>query len=167
VRRTVRVFSEQGPEQRLGRAIAALPASARTALATVADREDLPLVAGSWEDGSAGCLVANVVRAMAAGEGDAHGTLDVRVLDLLPELSSRDLNRLIVAWDEAAEHEGRRTDAALCRLLRGGLAWAERHLPAESIPPPASEGAGPEPDVKGFAAGLPAAPVSAAGRRRG
>jgi hypothetical protein len=156
-----------GPAERLGRAIAALPAPARGALADVAAREDLPLVAGTWNDGPAGCLVANVVAAVAQEEAAEEQTLDLRILDLIPELSSRDLNRLIVAWDEAAEHEGRRTDAALRRLLRGGLAWAERHLPAESIPPPASEGAGPEPDVKGFAAGLPAAPVSAAGRRRG
>ena len=91
----------------------------------MADCEDLPLVAGSWEDGEAGCLVANVVR-LAGPDGDADepSTLDLRVLELFPELSSRDLNRLIVAWDEAALQEGRGGDARLRRLLRGALARA-------------------------------------------
>lgn len=125
MRKTVRLFSEVGPEERLGRAIALAPPSAQRALAGVADREDLPLVSGSWESGGGGCLVANVVRTMSStDDGSAGATLDLRVLDLLPELSSRDLNRLIVAWDEAAEQEGRRSDAALRRLLRGALAWA-------------------------------------------
>lgn len=126
MRRTVRLFSETGPEARLGEAITTLPVSARRALAKVADREDLPLIAGSWETGSGGCLVANVVAVHGGPEGRTASdeTLDLRVLGLLPELSSRDLNRLIVAWDEAAEQEGRSSDAALRRLLRGGLAWA-------------------------------------------
>lgn len=122
------------PEQRLGAAIAALPGSARHALAEVAAREDLPLVAGSWQDGSGGCLVANVVRSLARGADGAAGlapvadeqeqTLDLRILALLPELSSRDLNRLIVVWDEAAADAGAASDAALRRLLRAALAAA-------------------------------------------
>lgn len=125
MRKTVRLFSETGPEARLGEAIAALPASARQALADVADREDLPLVAGTWHAGNSGCLVANVVAANErAGRPVGDETLDLRILRLLPELSSRDLNRLIVAWDEAAEQEGKASDAALRRLLRGALAWA-------------------------------------------
>lgn len=133
MRKTVRVFSEVGPEERLGRAIALAPPSAQRALAGVAEREDLPLVSGSWESDGGGCLVANVVRTMSTSEGPAGATLDLRVLDLLPELSSRDLNRLIVAWDEAAEQEGRRSDVALRRLLRGALAWAGvRPTPSDS-----------------------------------
>ena len=142
MRKTVRLFSEIGPEERLGQAIAALPASARQALTAVADREDLPLIAGTWASGDSGCLVANVVRDLSLRDrgaaADEDLTLDLRILRLLPELSSRDLNRLIVAWDEAADQEGRSSDAALRRLLRGGLARAgERtgagpHLPVES-----------------------------------
>lgn len=127
MRRTVRVTSQLGPEARLGRAIATLPRAAQRALVEIADREDLPLVAGSWGDDGAGCLVANVVRALsgeAAAAGEEAATFDVRVLELVPEMSSRDLNRLIVAWDEAALQEGREGDGALRRLLRGGLARA-------------------------------------------
>ncbi len=123
MRKTVRLFSEVGPEERLGAAVADLPRSAQQALVVVADREDLPLVAGSWQDGASGCLVANVLRAYG-DVGDRETTLDLRILDLLPELSSRDLNRIIVAWDEAAAQEGRSSDAALRRLLRGALARA-------------------------------------------
>lgn len=124
MRRTVR--RDPAPEVRLGRAIAALPPSARSALAVVADRDDLPLVAGSWEQDAGGCLVANVVRSLAVDplQASAEQTLDLRVLALLPELSSRDLNRLVVAWDEAAAAQGRADDPALRRLLRGGLAVA-------------------------------------------
>jgi hypothetical protein len=125
MRKTVRLFSEIGPEERLGRAVALVPPSAQRALAEVAEREDLPLVAGSWQDGHGGCLVANVIRAIGRPQDDdGFATLDLRVLELLPELSSRDLNRLIVAWDEAAAQEGRVSDPALRRLLRGALAWA-------------------------------------------
>jgi hypothetical protein len=133
VRRTVRLHASVGPEERLATAIGDLPAAAQRALVQIADREDLPLVAGSWEAGGGGCLVANVVRALdvtppgATGRssaGDAGATFDVRVLDLLPELSSRDLNHLIVAWDEAAAQEGRSGDPALRRLLRGALVRA-------------------------------------------
>jgi hypothetical protein len=122
MRKTVRLFSEIGPEERLSAAIAQLPSSAQEALEEVAAREDLPLVAGSWHADGGGCLVANVVSVMGADFVDQRITLDLRVLHLFPELSSRDLNRLIVAWDEAAAQEGRTSDAALRRLLRGALA---------------------------------------------
>jgi hypothetical protein len=124
MRKTVRLFREIGPEERLSAAIAQLPGSAQGALEEVAAREDLPLVAGSWHADGGGCLVANVVRVMAADPEDHHVTLDLRVLHLFPELSSLDLNRLIVAWDEAAVQEGRSNDAALRRLLRSALARA-------------------------------------------
>lgn len=133
MRKTVRLMSEVGPEERLGRAVAQLPAPAQAALAAVVERDDLPLVAGSWTSGAGGCLVANAVTALSpavgrsgpgATEGAADQTLDLRILELIPELSSRDLNRVIVAWDEAADQEGRTSDGALRRLLRGGLAWA-------------------------------------------
>jgi hypothetical protein len=123
MRKTVRVMAEMGPEERLAEAIRLVPPTARRALAAVADREDLPLVAGSWEDGNAGCLVANVLR-VAGTQPEEATTLDLRILELFPELSSRDLNRLIVAWDEAALQEGRPGDGALRRLLRGALARA-------------------------------------------
>ena len=139
MRKTVRALSEQGPQERLARAIAGLPAPAQRALCTVAAREDLPLVAGTWTSRDGGCLVANVVAALSAGASPAAedepvtpdlSTLDLRVLDLIPELGSRDLNRLIVAWDEAAMQKGRVGDAALRGLLRtalrrAGLAGAE------------------------------------------
>jgi hypothetical protein len=64
------------------------------------------------------------VAAVAQEEATAEQTLDLRILELIPELSSRDLNRLIVAWDEAALQDGSTTDAGLRRLLRTGLAAA-------------------------------------------
>lgn len=114
-------------EERLSRAITTLPRPAQEALTVVAAREDLPLVAGVWGDGVAGCLVANVVAAFAVESATAEEerTLDLRVLELLPELSSRDLNRLVVAWDEAALADGGQTDRDLRRLLRGALALAQ------------------------------------------
>lgn len=124
MRRMARVTAEVGPEQRLARAIALAPPAAQAALAAVADREDLPLVAGSWAEGEAGCLVANVLRVAGAQRTDGAVTLDLRILGLFPELSSRDLNRLIVAWDEAAAQDGRGSDPALRRLLRNALARA-------------------------------------------
>ncbi|WP_370323869.1 hypothetical protein [Euzebya sp.] len=124
MRKTVRLHATVGPEARLASAIADLPPAAQRALAEIADREDLPLVAGSWEDGPGGCLVANVVRAYAVDDGSDARTVDLRVLELLPELSSRDLNHLIVAWDEAAAQEGKGSDPALRRLLRGALVRA-------------------------------------------
>ena len=75
MRKTVRLFSEIGPEERLAAAISELPGSAQQALSEVADREDLPLVAGSWADDDAGCLVANVVRALAAHTTNASRRL--------------------------------------------------------------------------------------------
>jgi hypothetical protein len=139
MRKTVRLFSEQGPQQRLAQAIGSLPVSVQQALADVADRTDLPLVAGSWQVGGSGCLVANVVTSLAsrggaaaappAGDdtgavGDADTTLDIRILDLMPEMSSRDLNRMIVAWDTAADQDGAVGDAELRGLLRGALVRA-------------------------------------------
>jgi hypothetical protein len=133
MRKTVRLFSQVGPEERLARAISELPPAARHALRDVAEREDLPLTAGDWSDDGGGCLVANVVQAFGAAEEDEQRTLDVRVLDLFPELSSRDLNHLIVAWDEAAAQEGRAGDPALRRLLRGALARAGEQLPGDIV----------------------------------
>lgn len=134
MRKTVRLFSEQGPQERLAEAVAALPRSAQLALAGVAERTDLPLVAGAWNDGGSGCLVANVVAIRTGGATDASDTtLDLRILDLMPELSSRDLNRLIVAWDTAADQDGAADDGQLRDLLRGALDKAGVQLPA--IPP--------------------------------
>lgn len=127
MRKTVRLFSEQAPQDRLAEAIASLPRSMQLALADVAGHTDLPLVAGSWQDSGSGCLVANVVALNAAAPeagDDADTTLDLRILELLPELSSRDLNHLIVAWDTAAEQDGAVGDAELRGLLRGALARA-------------------------------------------
>lgn len=121
----VRPYTTISAEERLGRVVDGLPQPAQRALAVVAAREDLPLVAGTWNDGEAGCLVANVVATIAAdADPGEHRTLDVRILELIPELSSRDFNRLVVAWDEAALADGGSTDAELRRLLRGALAWA-------------------------------------------
>lgn len=129
MRKAVRLHASVGPEERLATAIADLPPGAQRALVQIADREDLPLVAGHWQAGDGGCLVANVVRALGEDRpaGSAHelaDTVDLRLLDLLPEMSSRDLNHLIVAWDEAAAQEGRSGDPALRRLLRGALVRA-------------------------------------------
>lgn len=124
MRKTVRLHATLGPEARLASAIQGLPAPAKRALAQIADREDLPLVAGSWEGDEGGCLVANVVRALDGGNDTDARTFDLRVLELMPELSSRDVNHLIVAWDEAAAQEGRDNDAALRRMLRGALVRA-------------------------------------------
>lgn len=125
MRRTVRVFSSIGPTQRLAEAIAVLPPQVRSSLADVAERTDLPLVAGSWREGDSGCLVANVVVNLQAGrDGATAPTLDLQMLDLVPQMSSRDLNRLIVAWDEAADLCRADDDAALRTLLRDALAMA-------------------------------------------
>lgn len=129
MRRTVRRLSQVAPEEQLAQAIRALPPSARRALRDLADRNDLPLVAGAWNSDGGGCLVANVVQAYAEPD-DRDLTLDLRVLELFPELSSRDLNQLIVAWDEAALAEGRGGDPALRRLLRGALVRAGEEPPA-------------------------------------
>ena len=120
--RRVRPYTVSSAPERLGRTIAQLPSPVRQALALVAGRDDLPLVAGVWSDGSGGCLVANVVAACAGSTAsDEEQTLDLRVLELIPEMSSRDLNRLVVAWDEAALLFGGTSDADLRRLLRDAL----------------------------------------------
>ena len=136
MRRTVRVFSSTGPTQRLAEAIAPLPPGVRSCLADVAQRTDLPLVAGVWRDGSSGgCLVANVVTALDVDDpSDGAATLDLRILELVPQMSSRDLNRLIVAWDEAADVSGADDDVALRTLLRDALTMAG--VPLTSAPAP-------------------------------
>lgn len=154
MRKTVRLFSAVGPAERLGRAIVDLPSEVQRTLVDVSDRTDLRLVAGSWRDDDAGCLVANAVACVATptdGEhrGDADGptserTLDLRMLDAFPQMSSRDLNLLICAWDEAAAQSDATTDDDLRALLRSGLAWvgiAPRHAAA---PPPGGIGDGAE-----------------------
>lgn len=125
MRKTVRLLSAVGPTERLGRTIASLPPGVRATLATVAARADLPLVAGSWHGDDSGCLVANAVACAAAGEVDEDDrTLDLRMLDAFPEMSSRDLNLLIVAWDEAAAQAAVADDGGLRALLRAALRWA-------------------------------------------
>ncbi len=130
-----RPYTETSAEERLGRAVARLPGPARSALAHVADRLDLPLVAGTWTDDAGGCLVANVVATMTDATAAEEQTLDLRVLELIPELSSRDFNRLVVAWDEAALQDGGETDAELRGLLRRALAWADAN--SDAVPQPA------------------------------
>jgi hypothetical protein len=149
MRKTVRLFSAVGPAERLGRAIAALPTGVQRTLVEVADREDLSLTAGSWQGDDSGCLVANAVACVGGADVGGQGrspdgargvrTLDLRMLDAFPQLSSRDMNLLIVAWDEAAAQVTATTDGELRALLRAGLAWAgvER-----SAPPPGGNGDG-------------------------
>jgi hypothetical protein len=157
MRKTVRLFSTVGPAERLGTAIASLPGPVQRALAEVAERTDLALVAGSWSDDDAGCLVANVVRSAAPSQTAADRTLDLRMLDAFPQMSSRDLNQLIVAWDEAAAQAAAETDDDLRSLLRSGLAWAggalveARRRPDVTAPPPG--GSGGDADVGVRAAG--------------
>lgn len=125
MRKTVRLFSAVGPTERLGRAIASLPPGVRATLRTVAGRGDLPLVAGSWHGDDSGCLVANAVACAAVDDvDDSERTLDLRMLDAFPEMSSRDLNLLIVAWDEAAAQAAAEGDGDLRALLRAALCWA-------------------------------------------
>lgn len=152
MRKTVRLFSAVGPAERLGRAIVDLPSSVQRTLADVVDRTDLPLVAGSWRDDDAGCLVANALACLAApadlaDSGDPDGstperTLDLRMLDAFPQMSSRDLNLLICAWDEAAAQAGATTDDELRVLLRSGLAWAGVAGVNVAAPPPGGIGDG-------------------------
>lgn len=128
MRETVQLFGESGPQERLGAMIAQLPVPAQQALQEVAGREDLPLIAGSWQIDDGGCLLANIVR-IACPDAHQPPALTPRPAGPLPipRAVQPDLNRLIVAWDEAAAHihahreEG---DAALRRLLRGALACA-------------------------------------------
>jgi hypothetical protein len=134
MRKTVRLFSAIGPAERLGRAIVALPPPVQRTLVDVADRTDLPLVAGSWREAGGGCLVANAVACVAVSDphggtaddvaADRERTLDLRMLDAFPQMSSRDLNLLICAWDEAAAQVAATRDDELRTLLRTGLAWA-------------------------------------------
>ncbi|HSJ43077.1 MAG TPA: hypothetical protein VK923_00140 [Euzebyales bacterium] len=154
MRKTVRLFSAVGPAERLGRAIVDLPSDVQRTLADVADRTDLPLVAGSWRDDDAGCLVANAVACVAtparATDGDdadesvPERTLDLRMLDAFPQMSSRDLNLLICAWDEAAAQADATTDDGLRALLRSGLAWAGIAPRYAAAPPPGGIGDGAE-----------------------
>jgi hypothetical protein len=132
MRKTVRVFAAVGPAERLGRAIAAMPGGVQRTLAEVALRTDLSLVSGSWEDGSGGCLVANAVACI--GHSDDRRTLDLRMLDAFPQMSSRDLNTLIVAWDEAAAQADVVDDPGLRALLHAGLLWADVPVPEAARP---------------------------------
>lgn len=132
MRRTVRVFAAVGPAERLGAAISAMPSAVVGVLVDVAARTDLPLAAGTWGDDDAGCLVANAVACVArAGQGHDgdERTLDLRMLDAFPQMSSRDLNSLIVAWDEASAQAAATDDAAMRALLLQGLAWAGVTVP--------------------------------------
>lgn len=139
MRKTVRLFSAIGPTERLGRVIAGLPPAVQRTLADVAGRADLPLAAGSWHDDHGGCLVANAVACLgdpnrASADADPASaeddrTLDLRMLDAFPQMSSRDLNALIVAWDEAAAQAAVADDAGLRALLTAGLARAGVELP--------------------------------------
>lgn len=144
MRRTVRLLATVGPVERLGDALASLPAQVQRALIRVAERSDLPLAAGAWSDGQGGCLVANVVACTPATQADrsddatgGHApTLDIRMLDAFPEMSSRDLNTLIVAWDTAAAQDAAADDAALRRLLVGALRRAGVALdPVDPVDP--------------------------------
>lgn len=150
MRKTVRLLSAVGPAERLGRAITVLPPAVQRTLTDVADRSDLSLVAGSWRDDGAGCLVANAVELSRRANGDEDRTLDLRMLDAFPQMSSRDLNLLICAWDETAAQAAATTDDDLRTLLRSGLAWAGVDMAA---PPPGGIGDGA--DLVAAAAGDP------------
>ena len=150
MRKTVRLFSAVGPTERLGRAIASLPPGVRATLATVAARGDLPLVAGSWHGDDSGCLVANAVACAADDVDETERTLDLQMLDAFPEMSSRDLNSLIVAWDEAAAQAAAEDDGDLRALLRGALRWAGIAADVEdrlAAPLPPVEAAAPVADT--------------------
>lgn len=151
MRKTVRLFSAIGPSERLGQVIAGLPPAVQRTLADVAGRADLPLAAGSWRDDHGGCLVANAVACVdgrtssepaSASAGDGDRTLDLRMLDAFPQMSSRDLNALIVAWDEAAAQAAVTDDAGLRALLTAGLVRAGVALSSDA---PGHERAAAEP----------------------
>jgi hypothetical protein len=127
MRRTVRLFAAVGPVERLGRAIATMPAPVQRTLAQVARRTDLRLASGSWQDDGGGCLVANAVACV--GDPTDRRTLDLRMLEAFPQMSSRDLNTLIVAWDEAAAQANVTDDEGLRALLHAGLVWARVPAP--------------------------------------
>jgi hypothetical protein len=143
MRKTVRLFSAVGPTERLGQAIAGLPPDVRHTLAQVAVRTDLPLIEGSWQDDSGGCLVANAV-ACAGVATAGERTLDLRMLDAFPQMSSRDLSTLIVAWDQAAPQAGAVTDADLRELLRAALRWADVPVSQTASPGPPPHDVGVE-----------------------
>lgn len=147
MRRAVRVFAAVGPAERLGTAIASMPAPVRRTLAQVAARTDLGLAAGSWQDENGGCLVANAVACVGATGSRQTDTLDLRMLDAFPEMSSRDLNTLIVAWDEVTAQVGATDDPAMRELLRRGLAWAGVPLAPTVTPAPPGDGAGVDAEV--------------------
>lgn len=145
MRKAVRVFAAVGPTERLGTAIASMPAPVRRTLAEVATRTDLRLAAGSWEDDGGGCLVANAVACVGTPDdrdGQQPDTLDLRMLDAFPQMSSRDLNTLIVAWDEATAQADATDDRAMRELLRKGLAWAGEPPSHAMTPAPPRGGAG-------------------------
>jgi hypothetical protein len=133
MRRTVRLFAAVGPVERLGRAISAMPTAVQRTLAQVACRTDLRLASGSWQGDGGGCLVANAVACV--GDPTDRRTLDLRMLDAFPQMSSRDLNTLIVAWDEAAAQADVVDDAGLRALLHAGLLWADVPVPAPNPTP--------------------------------
>ena len=155
MRRRARV-TPIGPVERLGTAVAAMPTPVRRALDDVAARTDLPLVAGTWRDDDGGCLVANAV-ACAPVISDAD-TWDLRMLDAFPQMSSRDLNTLIVAWDEATTQAAVADDAGRRALLCAALAWAHAAPPMTdeaALRPPMTDEAGaaaPMTDEAGAAA---------------
>lgn len=137
MRRTVRIFATVGPVERLGTAIAAMPGPVQRTLAEVAGRTELRLVSGSWHDDAGGCLVANAIACV--GDPEDPRTLDLQMLEAFPQMSSRDLNSLIVAWDEATVQAGVADDAGMRDLLRRGLTLAGVRLaeqPAVAAPGP-------------------------------
>jgi hypothetical protein len=147
MRRTVRLFAAVGPAERLGRAIAAMPAAVQRTLAEVARRTDMRLASDSWQDDGGGCLVANAVACV--GDPNDRRTLDLRMLDAFPQMSSRDLNALIVAWDEAAAQADVVDDQGLRTLLHQGLAWAGVAVPARTgLTPSDGDDANPLPQSR-------------------
>jgi hypothetical protein len=167
------LFSAVGPAERLGRAIASLPPGVQSTLGTVATRDDLPLIAGSWHGDDSGCLVANAVACAAVDAVDeTERTLDLRMLDAFPEMSSRDLNLLIVAWDEAAAQAAADADVDLRALLRAALCWAGVDTdvddrPAISAQPGELVVPGPDMDAPpgGIGGGATVVPAGAGGPR--
>lgn len=151
MRKTSRVFAAVGPAERLGTAIRAMPPAVVDVLAAVAARTDLPLASGTWGDDAAGCLVANAVACAAGVEqgrrdgevrADGERTLDLRMLDAFPQMSSRDLNTLIVAWDEATVQAAATDDRQMRGLLRRALAWTGVPVVDATTPAPPDDDAG-------------------------
>lgn len=152
MRKTSRVFAAIGPAERLGTAIGSMPPAVVDVLVEVATRTGLRLAAGTWGDDSAGCLVANAVACAAGverhrdnGKDGATGderTLDLRMLDAFPQMSSRDLNTLIVAWDDATAQAAATDDADMRALLRRALTWAGVTVADATTPAPPDDDAG-------------------------